>query len=345
MILRAEIGITSWRPMLAIADSQTAIGDRAAGSATRWHVLRQHPHLTDLHGDLWAQALVAGDLALTAEAWRLWETASASRDQARIAEQTLEHLIAAAVPETALAWALPVVAALPEGQRLGTLERLLCLIPDPEAQRALLESQESEPGIGPLLGQLYLDTGDWSASETLCQALLAAGEDLGFAHLGLGTVRLRLGDLAGAEAALLQASEFQPENPSLWVNLGLIAMNRQELDTAETRLRRATDLRPDHLAANLNLVRTAWWRQDLPDALASLNRVVTALTLAARDEPTAAAAMRDLTALHTYFREWERTRQPDPAGVVPAGIEPFLAVLFQAWERLSAADAVIPEAR
>ena len=337
------IGVSPWQSWLAIAEAQDALGDPAAGRDARWQALRTNAHLRDAHGDLWARAVLTGDRERAAEAWQRWKTTADPADQAYIAERTMDGLMADGAPDVASNWAWPNLNDLQPGHRLGLLLRLTRMTPTRPAQLALLEAHRQEPGIGPVLGQLYLEIGDWTAYERLCQTLIREGRELGFAHLGQGNVRLRQGDLDGAEAALRQAGDLAPAEPNVWHSLGVIALNRQDVAGAADHFRHAVALRPDHVAANLALVRTSLWLHGrgslhVPDDCRNhLANAVAAITLLLDQEPSPVAqgALRDLEALVTYVQRWSQERRTDPPFEAPAGADAFLADLTTAWQALS----------
>ena len=336
----SDLGIGPWHFWLAIAEAQDALGDPGAGIEASWQALRANACLTDVHGDLWGQAVLNRDRERSAEAWKRWKTALEPADQAYIAERTMDLLMAEGPPDMAANWAWPNLNDLQPGHRLGLLLRLTRLSPTRAAQLALLEAHSQEPGIGPILGQLYLESGNWTAYERLCQTLIREGRDLGFAYLGQGNVRLRQGDFDGAAVALQQAGDLDPTEPNVWHSLGVIALNRQDVAAAEAYFRHTVALRPDHVAANLALIRTTLWlhglqqtdtcRQHLANAVAAITRLQDH-----EPSPVTHGALRDFEALVAYVQRWDQEHRADPNGEFAASADAFLAELGAAWQRFA----------
>ncbi|MBC7541122.1 MAG: tetratricopeptide repeat protein [Candidatus Sericytochromatia bacterium] len=337
----AEMGTRTWKPWLRMAQSYAALADPAACLDAQWAALHLHRRLPDVHGRLWAFAVLADDGQRIATADRMWRQLTNDADRARVIEFAWDVLVANDTSVSAQGWADQWLPDLGHGHRLGLVVRQARLAGEaggPAAQIAVLAAHFAEPGISPYLGQLYVETGDWNAYEALCQTLLTDDRDLAYAHLGIGNLFLRQGDIDGAEAAFRQATALGSDEPNLWNNLGLIALSRRKVAEAEQHFLATVRLDPDHFSANLNLIRTAWFAKDAARATACLATAVASLKSLLEKPYTAptVAATHDFFALYTYFQRWDLSRHRNAATVVPDGADAFLKALYQAWQVISA---------
>ncbi len=121
----ADFGVRAWESWIAISQSQAALGDHPAGLESQWRALRMEIPQPDLHGHLWAHALLQGDTDLAGEARRLWEARTDPAYRARVVDTVVAQLLAhgdVAGAETALRLAIAEDAGDPQTwNKLGLL--------------------------------------------------------------------------------------------------------------------------------------------------------------------------------------------------------------------------------
>lgn len=332
----AEHGTRGWKAGLALANSLDALQRQVQAMAVRWESLRDFPAQPLLHGKLWAQAFLDRDAEARAEALRLWH-ALPSDTRSEVATIAVDTLAALGAWGQAEVLGCETFGQLPEGSRGPLVTRLADLFERRGADMerfALLMAARNEAGVGWLLAQDQLRHGDWHGFEQTCRQLIDAGQDVAEAAGGLGMALLRAGDADGAEAALTLAQQHGSSDAGVWNNLGVIALGRRQVEAAERYFLQAVAVRPDHVSANLNLVRTAWYYQDPAKASARLAAVMAQIELMLAGDSLAhlQAAVRELEALHGYFRAWDMRRQRNPQLECPPGTDAFIAEVYRAWQ-------------
>lgn len=206
--------------------------------------------------------------------------------------------------------------ALGEDTRMlrGILDRTAA-----ELGRSLAGQPEVEAQLRGLIGRLYLDLGQYDASEemhaaelALCESQFNAnGPEVATALAHLGNARWRKRDLAGAETAFRRALGIRrdlhgSEHPSVAAilnSLGAVCRRQRRLDESESLTREGLAIRqrlfgPDNLEVadslrNLAILLTDQGRRDEAEE-AGRAMLSTRRRLLGPDHPQVAAALADL---------------------------------------------------
>lgn len=274
----AAPAIAAYRANLGMLE--LALGDHAAAAAAFLRAAELDPALSGPLRALRAQAhLACGDHAAARAAYD-----AACADEPDVAA----HWRGAALARHALGDA---AGALPAYRRAAEL--------DPADMAAL-------NGLGAAL----LDTG--RAAEALVvleRAAAGAATAWGPLLANLGNARRMNGDLAGAVAAIRQAADCDPGNPTTLANLGATLSEAGALCEAAEACRAALRLAPDDRAARANLAAClfdtgdvagalAHWRADPDDRQAGANALYAMNFVPGLGRTETAAAARDWALRH-----------------------------------------------
>jgi predicted O-linked N-acetylglucosamine transferase (SPINDLY family) len=153
-------------------------------------------------------------------------------------------------------------------------------------------------------------------------AALVHSPQLAEAHYNVATLRVKKGDLAGAEVSLRDAARLKPDWPQVHLGLGHLHFRQRRYADAERAFDRAATLDPTSVEALLNLARARDRLRRWPDALSPLRRA----RLLAPDNPHVWLALRGhLLRFRLYEEAFEDFRAFEPyaklsAPVVIAGL-------------------------
>ncbi|HMB89636.1 MAG TPA: FG-GAP-like repeat-containing protein, partial [Rhodothermales bacterium] len=92
----------------------------------------------------------------------------------------------------------------------------------------------------------------------------------------IGLSAMQVGEDARAEAALLQATDYAPDEPAPWANLALLALRRGDTDVATERLAQARTLAPENSQVLLLSGLLALYQDDLEAAKGYLQQAIAA---------------------------------------------------------------------
>jgi len=106
------------------------------------------------------------------------------------------------------------------------------------------------------LGQALDEAGRAAEGARLLERAVTLSPAFAEAHRALGHLRLRGGDLDGADAAYRRAVELDPGDASAWNNLGVVAGQRGRLAEALAHFRRAVAADARYAPGLFNLART-----------------------------------------------------------------------------------------
>ena len=200
-------------------------------------------------------------------------------------------------PNAGEGWRLLGVVALQSGDypaARSLLERAIRIDPkDADAFSALGSVNEAEQRLESALAAYstarLLEPEQWAAVAGSCRVELRLGHpsksisiaeaaiSRGCSDAGLlrtlGAARLKLGDLAGAQDALLKSLELQP-HPDAYANLGVVYLRRNEPHSAIAACQNALALAPLHPAANNVLGSARASSADYGAAAASFERAI-----------------------------------------------------------------------
>lgn len=183
-----------------------------------------------------------------------------------------------------------------------------------EAQRALevlqplLQTQDPDPRLLSLAGQVFLANGDFERSEEYFERAARAAPDDAEARMRLGVARLAGGDTAAAFADLESAAQMddsaiqadlalvmahlrrgetdkaleayaqlerkQPDNPLVHNLRGGLMLAKRDVPAARAAFEKALALRPDYLSAAVNLARIDLSERRPDDALGRIKAVI-----------------------------------------------------------------------
>jgi len=164
----------------------------------------------------------------------------------------------------------------------------------PELAVSFLDEAESaSPYLqGIKLRRAALDeaTGDFAGLIESAQAALRETPGDGSLMFKIGQAYYRLGDLAGAEAWLLESAEALPDNPMIWAALNRVHADQERFEQAEADFSKAVSLSPQ----------TATFRSNQARVRARLGReeeAIEGLLAALELDPVNVTILRDLAGL------------------------------------------------
>ena len=183
-----------------------------------------------------------------------------------------------------------------------------------EAQRALevlqplLQTQDADPRLLGLAGQVFLANGDFERSEEYFERAARAAPDDAQARMRLGVARLAGGDTSAAFADLESAAQMddsafqadlalvmahlrrgetdkaleahaqlerkQPDNPLVHNLRGGLMLAKRDVPAARAAFEKALSLRPEYLSAAINLARIDLSERRPDDALGRIKAVI-----------------------------------------------------------------------
>jgi tetratricopeptide (TPR) repeat protein len=148
---------------------------------------------------------------------------------------------------------------------------------DPELVDLIAEARahvRTDPAAWARLGMVYEANGFVRLAETCYEQSVARGGTEARWWYRLALVRARAGNVDGALAAALRASELDPGYaPTHW-RQGLWRLDRGELDAAEHTFRRALEVDPSDSAGSVGLARVALARRQPERAAETLERML-----------------------------------------------------------------------
>ena len=153
------------------------------------------------------------------------------------------------------------------------------------ALRDILRDDPGNPQAHLRLGFAELERGRCVDAEPHLRAALAAAVPSADAGLGLADCRGRVGDVAGAAAALAAARVAEPGNPVVTANLGILAVQQGRLRDGIALLREALQRDPQLLEARFVLARALAITGDRGGALAEAERLFGQLPANAPQRP------------------------------------------------------------
>ena len=153
-------------------------------------------------------------------------------------------------------------------------------------------------------------------------AALAHSPQLAEAHYNVATLRLKKGDLAGAEASLHDAARLKPDWPQAFLGFGHLYFRQGRFEDAERAFDRAAALAPESVEALFNQAKALDRLRGWAEALPLLRR---ARTLAPENEEIWAALRGHLLLFQRHDEAFEDFRAFEPyaklsAPVVIAGL-------------------------
>jgi len=153
-------------------------------------------------------------------------------------------------------------------------------------------------------------------------AVLAEAPQVPEVHYNVAALKLRRGDLAGAQASLEEALRIQPEWPQAQVDFGRIAFRQGKFAEAERAFARAAELEPDSAQALLFQANALDRLRRWPEALPLLRR---ARELRPDDEEIWFALRGHLLLFHRHEEAFQDFRAFEPraklsARIVAAGL-------------------------
>jgi len=118
-----------------------------------------------------------------------------------------------------------------------------------------LENDPQHAGAYQWRAYILTKNNQWDAALADCRQWVKYASDSPEAHLHLGQLLIRQGELLDADTHLALAEELAPQNPELQFTLGTIRWNLKQPDRARFHMERALQLKPDWPEANV------WVRQ------------------------------------------------------------------------------------
>ncbi len=115
---------------------------------------------------------------------------------------------------------------------------------------------------------------DWYNEDTLWLATVAASPTSSKAHVNIGAIKLRKGDVNGAITSFEQAARLNPSNPEPWNNLGYIFFTRGEYEKAQAYVEKALSLNSNVQVSVVLLARIHLARGNLDLAQTYLNKAL-----------------------------------------------------------------------
>ena len=153
------------------------------------------------------------------------------------------------------------------------------------ALRGILHDDPGNPQAHLRLGFAELERGRCGEAEPHLRAALAAAVPSADAGLGLADCRGRVGDVAGAAAALTAARMAEPGNPVVTANLGILAVQQRRLAEGIALLREALERDPQMLEARFVLARALALTGQRASALTEAERLFGQLPVNAPQRP------------------------------------------------------------
>jgi predicted O-linked N-acetylglucosamine transferase (SPINDLY family) len=148
-------------------------------------------------------------------------------------------------------------------------------------------------------------------------AALAHSPQLAEAHYNVATLRLKKGDLAGAEASLHDAARLQPFWPQTFLAFGHLYFRQGRFEDAERAFEHAAALAPESVEALFNRAKALDRLRGWAEALPLLRR---ARTLAPENEAIWAALRSHLLLFQRHEEAFEDFRAFEPHAEVSARI-------------------------
>ena len=134
------------------------------------------------------------------------------------------------------------------------------------------EARPDDPRGKFALGVVYFHLYNLEAARRELEAATGHADTRMGAHLFLGRLGIREGNLEQAADHLGQAIQANPSVPEPYAELGLVSIRRREYAAAEKNLARAVQLAPDHYLGNLYLL-MLYQRNKDPRAAAQAQRI------------------------------------------------------------------------
>lgn len=155
-----------------------------------------------------------------------------------------------------------------------------------------------------------------------------------FARFFDGEMMLRMGDIAGAEAAFLEAAQFDPASSEIQLRLCQIYQHRGQLELAEETASRAVELDVRSVEARLKYAQLLTARRAFPDALIQLGAALEV-------EPKNTAVLLQKGAVEMSIGRLEAARKTYER---ITAAEPMNAVALYSLAQIYAAQGNIPAA-
>ncbi len=150
------------------------------------------------------------------------------------------------------------------------------------------------------MGRIFRQLGLYQESIEQFDRALEYDPDAFWSYYNRGQSKLELGDIDGAIADLLRATELDPDIPAAWAALGkayFYSGQEQNMGKAHEALDRAIDLDPNNFQARLTRGELRWFHFGTEDALEDLN---IAVDLAPEGEP------RPFSSRGIFFRQTDQ---------------------------------------
>jgi Flp pilus assembly protein TadD len=169
--------------------------------------------------------------------------------------------------------------------------------------------------LAALLGVLtWQQSQTYASLDTLWRTTLERNPDSFLAHIGLGTLLLRQGQVEEGQAHLQQAAAIKPEDAMVWMDLCGLALAQGRLNEALEWGRKSVALDPDMISAHYNLAKALLRANRAGEAVPHFLKV-----LAAR--PDLPEARLDLGSAYGELGRWpEAARQFQQAAELRPGL-------------------------
>jgi len=145
------------------------------------------------------------------------------------------------------------------------------------AEAVLMAAQAAAPGAIEFpahLGSLRLNMGEYAGAAEAFRAALRMAPEAAVLYLGLATALNGAQDLQGAVEAYQKSTEIDPDNAAVFNNMGLTLRRIGRGAEAVTALRRATHLEPRKASFQANLARVLQDAGRLDEAKSAAERAV-----------------------------------------------------------------------
>ena len=130
------------------------------------------------------------------------------------------------------------------------------------------------PYLEAILGDAYLYSGDATTAENLYGNAVARDPQLGYGHVGIGKVRMGIGNTAGAAKAFAKAVELDPADRTAWLLYGENALTRRDVDIAYAAYDAARKLPGGELIGAVGYARALLIDDKLDNALVEIDGVL-----------------------------------------------------------------------